>query len=188
MGQDNCNPQPGDLIEIDRRGYQHWALYMGDGYVIHVTDEGATSFMLSSSSIRATTAKVKKEILKDVVGNDKWRVNNKYDRYCTPRPVEEIIRRAERWIDREVAYNVLNRNCEHFVTMLRYRKEVSEQATKAVSSAAAGVAAGVAASELGLPAVGVAAVAGFAVIAGLAAAAAGVALLRMTLYRSASRR
>ncbi|XP_053842394.1 phospholipase A and acyltransferase 1-like [Vidua macroura] len=188
MGQDNCNPQPGDLIEIDRTGYQHWALYVGDGYVIHVTDEGATSFTLSSSSIRATTAKVKKEILKDVVGNDKWRVNNKYDRYCTPHPVEEIIRRAEKWIDKEVPYDVLNRNCEHFVTMLRYRKGVSEQATKAVSSAAAGVAAGVAASELGLPAVGVAAVAGFAVITGLAAAAAGVALLRMTLYRSASRR
>ncbi|XP_053842392.1 phospholipase A and acyltransferase 1-like [Vidua macroura] len=192
MGQDNCNPQPGDLIEIDRTGYQHWALYVGDGYVIHVTDEGATSFTLSSSSIRATTAKVKKEILKDVVGNDKWRVNNKYDRYCTPRPVEEIIRRAEQWIDREVAYNVLNRNCEHFVTMLRYRKGVSAQAAKAVSSAAAAAGAGVAfVTEVGLPAVacsaGVAAVAGVVVIAGVAGAAAGVALLRMMLHRSASR-
>ncbi|NXP98622.1 HRSL1 enzyme, partial [Vidua macroura] len=173
-----------DLIEIDRTGYQHWALYVGDGYVIHVTDEGATSFTLSSSSIRATTAKVKKEILKDVVGNDKWRVNNKYDRYCTPRPVEEIIRRAEQWIDREVPYDVLNRNCEHFVTMLRYRKGVSAQ----VSATGAGLAF---VTEVGLPAVacsaGVAAVAGVVVIAGVAGAAAGVALLRMTLHRSASR-
>ncbi|XP_068056163.1 phospholipase A and acyltransferase 1-like [Anomalospiza imberbis] len=127
MGQDNCKPQPGDLIEIDRTGYQHWALYVGDGYVIHVTDEGATSLKLSSSSIRATTAKVKKQLREEVVGNDKWRVNNKYDRSYTPFPVEEIIRRAEQWIDREVPYDVLNRNCEHFVTMLRYGEGVSEQ-------------------------------------------------------------
>ncbi|NXM12972.1 HRSL1 enzyme, partial [Ploceus nigricollis] len=115
------------LIEIDRPLYQHWALYVGNGYVIHVTDEGATSIMLSSSSIRATKAKVKKQLLKEVVGNDKWRVNNKYDRSYTPSPVEKIIQRAEQWIDREVPYDVLNRNCEHFVTMLRYGEGVSEQ-------------------------------------------------------------
>ncbi|KAM7013554.1 phospholipase A and acyltransferase 1-like [Passerculus sandwichensis] len=127
MGQDNCNPQPGDLIEIDRPLYQHWALYVGDGYVIHVTDEGDSSISLSSSSIGSTIAKVKKEVLKDVVGNHRWRVNNKYDHSCTPFPVEEIIRRAELCIDREVPYNVLNSNCEHFVTMLRYGEGVSHQ-------------------------------------------------------------
>uniref|UniRef100_A0A8C8XY87 LRAT domain-containing protein n=1 Tax=Panthera leo TaxID=9689 RepID=A0A8C8XY87_PANLE len=30
------NPQPGDLIEVFRSGYQHWALYLGDGYVINI--------------------------------------------------------------------------------------------------------------------------------------------------------
>ncbi|XP_058668520.1 phospholipase A and acyltransferase 1-like [Ammospiza nelsoni] len=136
MGQDNCKPQPGDLIEIFRPFYQHWALYVGDGYVIHVTDE-ASSILLSSSSIRATRAKVKKEVLKDVVGNHRWRVNNKYDRSCTPFPVEEIIRRAELCIDREVPYNVLNSNCEHFVTMLRYGEGVSDQVSKAATGSAA---------------------------------------------------
>ncbi|XP_030135796.1 phospholipase A and acyltransferase 1 [Taeniopygia guttata] len=134
MGQDNCKPQPGDLIEIDRTGYQHWALYVGDGYVIHVTDEGATSLTLSSSSICATTAKVKKQLLKDVVGNDKWRVNNKYDRSRTPFPVKKIIQRAEKCVGREVPYDVLNKNCEHFVTELRYGEGVSDQ----VRNAAAG--------------------------------------------------
>ncbi|XP_023604253.1 uncharacterized protein LOC102439222 isoform X1 [Myotis lucifugus] len=39
-------PKPGDLIEIYRIGYSHWALYVGDGYVIHlappedVTEQG----------------------------------------------------------------------------------------------------------------------------------------------------
>ncbi|XP_077641810.1 phospholipase A and acyltransferase 1-like [Lonchura striata] len=139
MGQDNCKPQPGDLIEIDRPLYQHWALYLGDGYVIHVTDEGATSLMLSSSSIRATTAKVKKQLLKEVVGNDKWRVNNKYDRSRTPFPVRKIIQRAEQWIDREVPYDVLYENCEHFVTMLRYGEGVSEQVRNAAVGGAAGI-------------------------------------------------
>ncbi|XP_057886986.1 phospholipase A and acyltransferase 1-like [Melospiza georgiana] len=140
MGQDNCKPQPGDLIEIDRPLYQHWALYVGDGYVIHLTDEGASSISLSSSSIRATRAKVKKQLLKDVVKNHKWRVNNKYDRYRTAFPVEEIIQRAEEWIGKEVPYNVLNSNCEHFVTELRYGEGVSRQVEKA---AAGGLAAAV---------------------------------------------
>ncbi|NWR98192.1 HRSL1 enzyme, partial [Motacilla alba] len=127
MGQDNSHPQPGDLIEIDRPLYQHWAIYVGDGYIVHVTDEGASSVWLCSSSIRATRAKVKKQLLEVVVGNHKWRVNNRYDRSRTPLPVEEIIWRAELCIDREVPYNVLDSNCEHFVTMLRYGEGESEQ-------------------------------------------------------------
>ncbi|NXI17075.1 HRSL1 enzyme, partial [Irena cyanogastra] len=107
MGQANCHPEPGDLIEIFRPLYQHWALYVGDGYVIHVTDEEASSSSLASSSIRSSRAKVKKQLLTVVVEDHKWRVNNKYDRSRTPLPVEEIIRRAEQWIGREVPYNVL---------------------------------------------------------------------------------
>ncbi|KAL9844941.1 phospholipase A and acyltransferase 1-like [Geothlypis trichas] len=132
MGQDNCRPQPGDLIEIFRPLYQHWALYVGDGYVIHVTDEGASSISLSSSSIRATRAKVKKELLNDVVRYHRWRVNNKYDCSRTPFPVEEIIQRAELWVGREVPYDVVNGNCEHFVTMLRYGEGESQQVDRAV--------------------------------------------------------
>ncbi|NWV28406.1 HRSL1 enzyme, partial [Origma solitaria] len=127
-------PRPGDLIEIDRKFYQHWALYLGDGYVINVTpvDEGAPSLSVSTTSIFTRRAKVKKQLLTEVVGNDGWRVNNKYDRSRTPLPVEEIIRRAERWIDKEVTYDVLSSNCEHFVTMLRYRQPASEQVSDTV--------------------------------------------------------
>ncbi|XP_066049939.1 phospholipase A and acyltransferase 1-like [Chamaea fasciata] len=137
MADGRGHPQPGDLIEIDRKVYQHWVLYVGDGYVIHVTDdEGAPSFLGSSSSVSAAMAKVKKQLLKEVAGNHKWRVNNKYDRFCTPRPVEEIIRRAERWVDMEVPYGLLTNNCEHFVTMLRYKVGVSQQVLKALTVAA----------------------------------------------------
>ncbi|XP_064241756.1 phospholipase A and acyltransferase 1-like isoform X2 [Passer domesticus] len=57
MGQDNCKPEPGDLIEIFRPLCQHWALYLGDGYVIHITDEGTSSTWLFTSSVHATRAK-----------------------------------------------------------------------------------------------------------------------------------
>ncbi|KAF2985937.1 hypothetical protein EK904_003572 [Melospiza melodia maxima] len=92
----------------------------------------SSSLWLSSSSIGATTAKVKKQRLKDVVGNHRWRVNNKYDRRRTPRPVNDIIREAEERIDEEVTYDALTDNCEHFVTELRYGKGVSRQVRKAV--------------------------------------------------------
>lgn len=34
------NPRPADLIEVFRPGYQHWALYLGDGYVINIAPVG----------------------------------------------------------------------------------------------------------------------------------------------------
>ncbi|NXS28362.1 HRSL1 enzyme, partial [Pomatostomus ruficeps] len=122
-------PRPGDLIEIDRPLYQHWALYLGDGYVINVTpvDEGAPSLSVCTTSIFTRKAKVKKQLLKEVVGNDIWRLNNKSDQYCTPSPVEEIIRRAERWIDKEVPHSPFVRNYEDFVKLLRYQDPFSYQ-------------------------------------------------------------
>ncbi|NXQ50440.1 HRSL1 enzyme, partial [Catharus fuscescens] len=128
MGQEESKPEPGDLIQIYRPFYQHWALYVGNGYVIHVTDEGTPSISGSITSVSAKRGKVKKELLTKVVKQDKWRVNNKkYDRSRTPRPVKEIIQRAEEWIGEEVEYNVLGNNCEHFVTELRYGDAVSKQ-------------------------------------------------------------
>ncbi|NWU79615.1 HRSL1 enzyme, partial [Onychorhynchus coronatus] len=129
MSSRRHQPKPGDLIEVKRPLYQHWALYLGDGYVINVTpvDEGAPSLSVSIVSIFTRKAKVKKQLLKDVVENDDWEVNNKYDRSRTPLPVREIIRRAESYIDMEVTYDLLGNNCEHFVTMLRYGAGVSDQ-------------------------------------------------------------
>ncbi|NWR99758.1 HRSL1 enzyme, partial [Motacilla alba] len=122
-------PNLGDLIEIKRGHYEHWALYMGDGYVIHVTAIGENSPPKSAGSVTILTskAKVKKQLLEDVARNDTWRVNNKYDCLRIPFPMEEIIRRAEQWIDEEVTYRLFLKNCEHFVTMLRYGEGVSEQ-------------------------------------------------------------
>ncbi|NXG56835.1 HRSL1 enzyme, partial [Hemiprocne comata] len=124
-------PKPGDLIEIFRPAYQHWALYLGDGYVINVTpvDEGPADMLSSARSVFSGKAWVRKQLLKDLVGNDTYRINNKYDSKYPPLPVEEIICHAKSFIDQEVSYDVLGNNCEHFVTMLRYGKAVSDQVT-----------------------------------------------------------
>ncbi|XP_039236824.1 phospholipase A and acyltransferase 1-like [Pipra filicauda] len=134
MSRRRHQPKPGDLIKVKRSVYQHWALYLGDGYVVHLTsaDEGIRCLSGSSDPIMRKKAKVKKQLLKEVVGNNAWEVNNKYDRSYTPLPVEEIIRRADSYIGMEMTYRVLRKNCEHFVTMLRYGKSVSDQARNAI--------------------------------------------------------
>ncbi|NWY73423.1 HRSL1 enzyme, partial [Erithacus rubecula] len=126
---ENGYPKPGDLIEIYRPLYQHWAIYVGGGYVIHVAPVGENSPPASASSISLVTrrANVKKDLLEDVVENNDWAVNNKYDQYRNPFPVEEIIRRAERQIGKVVLYRLFYKNCEHFVTKIRYGEGLSEQ-------------------------------------------------------------
>ncbi|NXJ79051.1 HRSL1 enzyme, partial [Trogon melanurus] len=129
-------PEPGDLIEIFRPAYQHWALYLGDGYVVNVTptDEGPPASFSSAMSVFSRKARVRMQLLKDVVGNDTYRVNNKYDSTYDPLPVGRIIQRAQYFIDQEVSYDLLGNNCEHFVTLLRYGEPVSDQASRAVGA------------------------------------------------------
>ncbi|RVE68833.1 hypothetical protein OJAV_G00095630 [Oryzias javanicus] len=62
--------EPGDLIEIFRGNYNHWAVYIGNGYVVHFGAPNA----LSGSSNMTGDGIVMKEKLQDVVGKDKWRV------------------------------------------------------------------------------------------------------------------
>ncbi|NWT46506.1 HRSL1 enzyme, partial [Rissa tridactyla] len=146
------DPQPGDLIEIFRPAYQHWALYLGDGYIINVTpvDEGPPATFSSAKSVFSRKARVRMQLLKDVVGNDTYHINNKYDGTYAPLPVEEIIRRAEYLIDQEVSYDLLGNNCEHFVTLLRYGEGVSDQAKRAIGAIGFVTAAAGAFSLLGL--------------------------------------
>ncbi|XP_040123431.1 phospholipase A and acyltransferase 1 isoform X3 [Oryx dammah] len=129
------NPQPGDLIEVFRPCYQHWALYLGDGYVINIAplEDGISTSFTSAKSVFSRKALVKMQLLKDVVGKDTYRINNKYDDTYPPLPVEEVIQRSEFVIGQEVEYDILVNNCEHFVTLLRYGEGVSEQKSESRS-------------------------------------------------------
>ncbi|KAJ7322567.1 hypothetical protein JRQ81_018854 [Phrynocephalus forsythii] len=139
----NQDPQPGDLIEISRPFYQHWAVYVGNGYVVHLTPtDGAVGNSLASTNTKK--ALVKKDRLLDACGRHQWKVNNKYDKSHPPKNVEDIVRTALSYVGEEVAYNVLSRNCEHFATLVRYDQPDSQQAFGVVtlaslSSIAAGV-------------------------------------------------
>ncbi|KAL1023313.1 hypothetical protein UPYG_G00039070 [Umbra pygmaea] len=146
------SPQPGDLIEIFRPAYQHWALYLGDGYIINLTpvDECQTAAVSSVKSVFSRKAVVRMQLLKEVVGDDSYRVNNKYDDDHTPLPVNDIIERSQVLIGQEVSYDLLGSNCEHFVTLLRYGEGVSEQATRAIGAISLVTAAASAFSVLGL--------------------------------------
>ncbi|XP_045870294.1 phospholipase A and acyltransferase 4-like [Meles meles] len=135
--------KPGDLIEIFRFGYQHWAIYVGEGYVIHLAPSSEYPGAGSSSifSVLSSRAVVKWERLQDVVGGCRYRVNNLLDDKYTPRAVDHIIYSAKAKIGQEMEYNVLKKNCEHFVTYLRYGEPESRQVKKATKQISIGGAA-----------------------------------------------
>ncbi|KAM4578358.1 phospholipase A and acyltransferase 4-like [Fundulus diaphanus] len=121
-------PKPGDLIEIFRNGYQHWAVYVGKGYVVHLL--GPCGDLSSSSTINLPIGKnnVLKQKLLEVVNSDKWRINNLQDHEKQPRPAEVIVREANKLVGAVQLYNVVEYNCEYFATKLRYGNAESQQA------------------------------------------------------------
>ncbi|XP_046300465.1 phospholipase A and acyltransferase 4, partial [Marmota monax] len=122
-------PKPGDLIEIFRFGYQHWVVYVGNGYVVHLTtpSKNPTGGSSSPFSVQGGKAMVKREQLEDVARGCSYQINNYLDDMYQPLSAEKIISYAEKLIGKEIWYNVLGWNCEHFVTHLRYGKSHSEQ-------------------------------------------------------------
>uniref|UniRef100_A0A8C3S2P8 LRAT domain-containing protein n=1 Tax=Chelydra serpentina TaxID=8475 RepID=A0A8C3S2P8_CHESE len=119
-------PKPGDLIEIDRRFYKHWGVYVGDDYIVHLTDVTGKPGSGSVASINCK-AVVKKDPLKDVVGNCNYRVNNKHDGTLPAYPVPEIIARAIKRVGESKRYQVFAENCEHFANEIRYNIAASNQ-------------------------------------------------------------
>nr|KAF6279449.1 hypothetical protein mPipKuh1_006353 [Pipistrellus kuhlii] len=150
MALSQAKPQPGDLIEIFRLGYQHWALYVGNGYVVHLAPPSEIAGAGPASLMSALTDKatVKKELLSEVAGTDKYRVNNKHDGEFAPLPPREIVQRAEALVGQEMLYKLTSANCEHFVNKLRYGVPRSDQVTQAV--VAGGVSIGIGFVLLGL--------------------------------------
>lgn len=126
-------PEPGDLIEIFRGSYQHWAVYIGDGFVVHLAPPSEVPGAGSNSMMSVLTEKamVKKEELWDVVGTNKWKINNSLDDEYEPRPGHVIVREALSMVGDELSYCVIRGNCEHFVNELRYGKAESRQVRKA---------------------------------------------------------
>ncbi|KAM4720942.1 phospholipase A and acyltransferase 3-like [Rhinophrynus dorsalis] len=128
-------PQPGDLIEFMRPLYQHWGIYVGGGYVVHLTDQEGWS---SLSSALGGTAVVRKDRLEAVADGCNYRVNNKFDQKMDPFPPGKVVRAALEQVGKVMPYSVTSANCEHFVTELRYGNCVSDQVDNAKMYAAVG--------------------------------------------------
>ncbi|XP_053290742.1 uncharacterized protein LOC128450996 [Pleuronectes platessa] len=120
------NGKPGDLIEINRGPYQHWAVYIGENEVVHLVTEGVQSSG-SSASLSSSNGKVKREKFNDVVGNHHYQVNNLLDKMFKPRDPSVIVKEACAMVGREPQYDLVTYNSEHFATDLRYGVAESRQ-------------------------------------------------------------
>ncbi|KAK7092152.1 phospholipase A and acyltransferase 3-like [Littorina saxatilis] len=112
----------GDLIEIDRKLYTHWAVYLGNNEVVHLPEpvDGNGKAVVERCS------------LESVAQDCLVRVNNKQvpakERGLTELPREEIITNGVKSVGTTVRYNIVVSNGEHFVTRLKYGVGWSDQA------------------------------------------------------------
>nr|XP_019569512.1 PREDICTED: retinoic acid receptor responder protein 3-like isoform X1 [Rhinolophus sinicus] len=115
-------PEPGDMIEIFHIGYKDWAIYMGDGYVIHLAPSNRFPRIGSSKMFMFLSgeAVVTKEPLKTAAWGCLRRVNNCLDHEFRPQSVNQIISSAEKMVGDTKTYKVIFDNSERFATTLRY--------------------------------------------------------------------
>ncbi|XDB65973.1 hypothetical protein AB1E18_019283 [Capra hircus] len=125
--EDKPKPRPGDLIEIFRIGYEHWAIYVEDDCVVHLAPPSEEFEAGSITSVFSNRAVVKYSRLEDVLHGCSWKVNNKLDGTYLPLPVDKIIQRTKKMINKIVQYSLIEGNCEHFVNDLRYGVPRSQQ-------------------------------------------------------------
>uniref|UniRef100_I3N030 Phospholipase A and acyltransferase 5 n=1 Tax=Ictidomys tridecemlineatus TaxID=43179 RepID=I3N030_ICTTR len=129
-------PRPGDLIEIFRIGYEHWAIYVEDDYVVHLAPPSEEFEVGSITSVFSNRAVVKYSRLQDVLHGCSWKINNKLDGTYLPLPVDKIIQRTKNMINKMVQYSLIEGNCEHFVNDLRYGVHRSQQVEHALMNGA----------------------------------------------------
>uniref|UniRef100_A0A3P9N5H0 LRAT domain-containing protein n=1 Tax=Poecilia reticulata TaxID=8081 RepID=A0A3P9N5H0_POERE len=120
-------PKPGDLIEIFRNVYEHWAVYVGDGYVVHLLGPDGNFSSFSTINLPMGKNNILKQKLLEVVSSDEWHINNILDQEKQPRPAHIIVDQANKLVSTTRSYNVVDYNCEHFATELRYGDAESQQ-------------------------------------------------------------
>ncbi|XP_069326253.1 phospholipase A and acyltransferase 5 isoform X3 [Eulemur rufifrons] len=104
-------PRPGDLIEIFRIGYEHWAIYVEDDCVVHLAPPSEEFGVGSITSIFSNRAVVKYSRLEDVLHGCSWKINNKLDGTYLPLPVDKIMQRTKNMVNKIVQYSLIEGNC-----------------------------------------------------------------------------
>ncbi|KAM3833258.1 phospholipase A and acyltransferase 1-like [Vipera latastei] len=114
-------PKPGDMIQFQMvLPYQHWGIYVGNGEVVHFTISP-----FDTSPFRVHRAKIT-----DVLGVLKSAVWNKFDQKYPPLDPARVVKRALHMENKVPRYNLATANCEHFATLMRYDKALSDQAER----------------------------------------------------------
>ena len=102
--------------------YGHWAVYVGNGYVVNYGRE------------TPSTSLVQKERLRSVSNGDNCRINNlsyaAESKGLTAFTRSQIVRRAEARVGEESPYSLMSHNCEVFATECRYGEGFTCQPTE----------------------------------------------------------
>ena len=114
---------PGDLVQkkgqwVHQWFYSHFAVYYGNGYIIHVTK--------SNGEIE-----IVRELMTTAFEGSLVRKNNLLDntRNFHARSPRTIARIAREMIGTPWDYNFFTSNCEHFAALCRYGRKVSLQSS-----------------------------------------------------------
>ncbi|GFY44516.1 phospholipid-metabolizing enzyme A-C1 [Trichonephila inaurata madagascariensis] len=128
----DLEPEIGDLIQIDRVLYTDWALFVGNGNVVHVSGVDK-----DNNEIPSNAAVVRLSSMNEVAGMNGVRVNNKIvgakERCLEALPIDEVLKNCYSLLDKEVEFNMLTRNSEHYVTEWKYGSGWSDQAAVTMS-------------------------------------------------------
>ncbi|XP_056281975.1 phospholipase A and acyltransferase 4-like [Pseudoliparis swirei] len=119
--------KPGDLIEIFRGSFEHWAVYIGGNEVVHFTGGDSGSLGNTLLALTASVAQVMRDKIWEVIHGDRFQINNLLDDKYEPRERHVIVREACRMVGSVLKYSVVSLNCEHFATKLRYGRPESRQ-------------------------------------------------------------
>nr|ACO15647.1 HRAS-like suppressor 3 [Caligus clemensi] len=133
--------EEGDLIEFLRGWYNHWAVYAGKGYVVHLSND-ATSLVNVSATFRstnispnkATKGHPAKERLCRIIEDSKYRINNTQDFSRRPFDKNSIVSRMYKEMSLAKAYDLIGNNCEHFAKKIRNGTAESKQVEATISS------------------------------------------------------
>ncbi|KAM4723069.1 uncharacterized protein WCC33_009285 [Rhinophrynus dorsalis] len=112
--EDGPTPQVGDIIEVSLPGHQHWAVYIGDGNIVHITGRILGS---GEDSVHGDCNVVQQTELERETKGCKYKVNNKYDGEIIPVPTDELVHFALKMVGEKKPYGL---NCDQFALELRY--------------------------------------------------------------------
>ncbi|XP_059172812.1 phospholipase A and acyltransferase 3-like [Physella acuta] len=127
--------RPGDIVKFRRDAmYCHFALYIGNGRVIHLTSSNPATFnssskgALSAAGLPVDIGNVSEDDFFEVAADSKAELANWDEK--SPYSEAEIVKRAKAKIG-PAKYSIETYNCEHFVNEIKYGKPVSKQVDSA---------------------------------------------------------